>query len=536
MDERILEQMVDSRDKQKEDLNSESKYEEDKAYVEGIYIFVSFDLVNSTLFKSRHMELWPGFISTFYETVAEEFAVGRYRDSFEKLEGSSLNGYKTAVLQTGGFQLWKLVGDEVLLYHKLVSKEEFYQTILFIDLKRKKIIEKTIANYLNKEFPEGDFENTSKKEIQERQKECGYLFKQYFAVKTTAWCGSCASNESGISLRSLNVIYDQMRLNNEEVSPSNRLDFLGPDIDEGFRLCEYAEKNQFILTPKLVYLLYRLFRTDKDKRSLLDMNFKIVNYISMKGVWEHRLYPILMFCQHDPDGSPPFELWKQQFEYDAFESSRLYVNIEKYGEDFVTNSQFSVKYLEKIYNDIARENEMQDLEAVFIDQEKSITGVSGERAKLLDKRPPKFEFHISCLCYDMKKRKYWFTKHTTHGWSFGCVGITQNEHYYESVKAAYKEKYNLDIALDEKNPIISFYSTDRKPASLGSILGVVILVTDVKGRGVKEGIESKWYKYTDLKKLENDKKLTDFDAIIKRAESILAEMDDSLSKDDDSQH
>ena len=104
------------------------------------------------------------------------------------------------------------------------------------------------------------------------------------------------------------------------------------------------------------------------------------------------------------------------------------------------------------------------------------------------------------------------------------------------MKAAYKEKYNLDIALDEKNPIISFYSTDRKPASLGSILGVVILVTDVKGRGVKEGIESKWYKYTDLKKLENDKKLTNFDAIIKRAESILAEMDDSLSKDDDSQH
>lgn len=110
MNEKILEQMVDSLDKQKEDLDSENKYQEDKAYIEGIYIFVSFDLVNSTLFKSRHMELWPGFISTFYETVAEEFAVGRYRDSFgkRKLEESPLGGYEKEVLLTGGFQLWKL--------------------------------------------------------------------------------------------------------------------------------------------------------------------------------------------------------------------------------------------------------------------------------------------------------------------------------------------------------------------------------------------------------------------------------------------
>lgn len=523
MDERILEQMVDSRDKQKKDLDSESKYEEDKAYIEGIYIFVSFDLVNSTLFKSRHMELWPGFISTFYETVAEEFAVGRYRDGLGKmkLEGSPLSGYETAVLQTGGFQLWKLVGDEVLLYHKLVSKEEFYQTILFIDLKRKVLIEKTICNYLKKVFPKGNYKAISGEAVQERQEEYSRLFRQYFAVRTTAWCGSCASNESGISLRKPNVIYDQMRLNNEEVLPSNRLDFLGPDMDEGFRLCEYAEKNKFILTPKLVYLLYRLFRNDKDKRSLLDMNFKIVNYVSMKGVWEHRLYPILMFCQHDPDSQTPIESWKHQFEYDAFEASQLYINIEKYGEDFVTNSQFSVKNLEKIYNDIVRENEMRDMEDVFINQEKAMKSISGEWAKLLDKRPPKFEFHISCLCYNRRRRKYWVTNHNTHGWSFGCISITQNEHYYDSVMAAYKEKYNLEISLNENNPIISFYSTDRKPASLGSILGVVILVTDVKGDGVKEGIESGWYSYNELQHLQGEKKLTNFEAILEKARSIL---------------
>ena len=528
MNEKILEQMVDSLDKQKEDLDSENKYQEDKAYIEGIYIFVSFDLVNSTLFKSRHMELWPGFISTFYETVAEEFAVGRYRDSFgkRKLEESPLGGYEKEVLLTGGFQLWKLVGDEVLLYHKLVSKEEFYQTILFIDVKRKNLISKTISNYLAKEFSSGRNQHLPDKKVEEKREEYDRLFRQYIAVKTTAWCGSCASNETGVNLRKPNVIYDQMRLNNEEVSPSNRLDFLGPDIDEGFRLCEYSEKNLFILTPKLVYLLYRLFKDDKDKRSLLDMNFKIVNYVCMKGVWEHRLYPIVMFCQHDPDIDIPIESWKQQFEYDAFEASKLYTNIEKYEEEFLSNPQFSIKNLKKIYNDIVRENEMRDMENAFIAQENTIKAFAEDGTKILDKRPPKFEFHIACLCYDQKRKKYWVTNHNTHGWSFGCVGITRNEQYYESVEEAYKSKYNLEIKLDENNPILSFYSTDRKPASLGSILGVVILVTDVSGSGEKTGIESGWYSYKELKQLEGQKKLKNFFEILDKAEMIDISNDD----------
>ena len=523
MDEKILERMVDSRDKQKEDLDSESKYEKDKSDLEGIYIFISFDLINSTLFKSRHMELWPGFISSFYETVAEEFAVGRYRDSFgeKELEESPLNGYEKDVLQTGGFQLWKLVGDEVLLYHKLVSKEEFYQTILFIDARRQKLINKTINKYITTKLSEWRGQNISEIEIKERKTKYEHLFKQYFAVKTTAWCGSCASNETGVCLSKPNVIYDQMRLNNEEVSPSNRLDFLGPDIDEGFRLCEYSEKNQFILTPKLVYLLYRLFKNDKDKQSLLEMNFKIIDYVSIKGVWERRLYPIVMFCQHDPDIDIPIGSWKQQFEYDAFEMSHLYTNIEKYGEKFLSEPQFSVKNLKKIYRDIVREDEMQDMESVFVTQEDTIKSTGGDGVKFLDKRPPKFEFHIACLCYDKKNNKYWITNHNTHGWSFGCVGITQNSHYYESVIEAYKMKYNLEIKLNECNPIISFYSTDRKPASLGSILGVVILVTDVSGTGEKEGIESGWYSCEELKQFDGQKKLSNFEQILNKAQLIL---------------
>jgi len=111
----IIKNLKETNDNKDYDKSIESK--------KGIYIFISFDLVNSTLFKSRHMKKWPKFISSFYETVMSQFAVGRFRESSRNVADDEMQ-------RTGGFHLWKLIGDEVLLYHKVVSKEELYKTIL----------------------------------------------------------------------------------------------------------------------------------------------------------------------------------------------------------------------------------------------------------------------------------------------------------------------------------------------------------------------------------------------------------------------
>lgn len=47
--------------------------------------------------------------------------------------------YATEIAKTNGFHLWKLLGDEVLFYHKVTSAEELYATIQFIDYKRKNL-------------------------------------------------------------------------------------------------------------------------------------------------------------------------------------------------------------------------------------------------------------------------------------------------------------------------------------------------------------------------------------------------------------
>lgn len=477
--------------------NDNNEYDESKDLNTGIYMFVSFDLVNSTLFKSRHMKKWPKFISSFYETVMNQFAVGRFRESSRNVADDEMQ-------RTGGFHLWKLIGDEVLLYHKVVSKEELYKAILHINDKRTKLIEETINRY-------------AELNPKEDKEECQHLFYQYFEVKTTVWIGSCAARAEAVSANYPNLVYDSMTYSNEDTDSNSQLDFLGPDIDEGFRLCGYAEKKQMIVSPKLVYLLLLAFENDVDNINVFNLNFRIVNYVAMKGVWENRLYPIIMFCQCDLDKKTALDQWKNMFEYDAFETSVLYVNIEKYGEDFLQDSKFSISNLKNIYADIVRKDEMVTMLGIFQEQERALKDFE---APYTNRKKPKFEFHISCLCYDIKQKKYWITNHPNHGWSFGCTQILQNINYYDYVEQIYLKKYGLQIEIDSTNSILSFYSVNRESAEI--ILGVVILVTKVEIKEQISEIEDGWFTYEETKQLSGNK-LANFDEIMDKAQRVITE-------------
>lgn len=452
----IIKNLKETNDNKDYDKSIESK--------KGIYIFISFDLVNSTLFKSRHMKKWPKFISSFCETVMSQFAVGRFRESSRNVADDEMQ-------RTGGFHLWKLIGDEVLLYHKVVSKEELYKTILHINDKRTKLIEESINRY-------------AELNPQENKEECRHLFYQYFEVKTTVWIGSCAGAAEKVSADYPNLVYDSMTYSNEDTDSNSQLDFLGPDIDEGFRLCAYAEKRQMIVSPKLVYLLLLAYENNVDNINVFNLNFRIVNYVAMKGVWENRLYPIIMFCQCDLDKKTALDQWKN------------------------------------IYVDIVRKEEMLSMLEVFREQEKSLKELTPYTNGLWKKKP-KFEFHISCLCYDKKQNKFWIANHPSHGWSFGCTQITQNTNYFEYVSQIYLKKYGLQIQIDDSNHILSFYSVNRDATS-EIILGVVILVTEVEEKEQISGIDAQWITYEETKKLQGNK-LVNFDQIVNKAQNCVAE-------------
>lgn len=511
----ILQQTIKLIDEDKSKYESEETYKKFVESMEGIYIYISFDLTNSTLFKSRHRDLWPEFISSFYESVVKEFGLGKNIIWTER--NSFITEYSKAIQKTGGFHLWKLIGDEVLLYHKVVSKDELYDTILFIDSKRKVLVHKTIEAFLEKKSFQAEKRSNGEKKESTKEEEYKRLFRQYFEIKTTVWIGSCANNASEVSLNKPNVIYDSMALVGDEL---NQIDFLGPDIDEGFRLCKYSEKKQMIVSPKLVYLLLLAYEKAKnhDKLSVINLNFRIVNYAEMSGVWEQRLYPLIMFCQNQDGQSDSLDLWKKQFEYDSFETSFLYKNIEEYGETFFQNERFSIRNLKKIYQNVVRDLEMKSMLETLETQEESVKELAEEG--MVRKGRTKFEFHISCLCYDNEEEKLWVTNHKTHGWSFGCIEIKDNEDVYEAVEKAYEEKYDLNIKIEEDSPLLSFYTAKRVPVSEGNILGVVVLVENVKTKEIKDNVNARWMTFEEAEALEGTK-LKEFDSILAKAQEII---------------
>lgn len=72
---------------------------------DGVYLFFSFDLVNSTAFKTGYPKEWKKVFKRFYEITKEEMSK-RY----------------------SWCAIWKYIGDEVLIYVKVYCIDDVYDS------------------------------------------------------------------------------------------------------------------------------------------------------------------------------------------------------------------------------------------------------------------------------------------------------------------------------------------------------------------------------------------------------------------------
>lgn len=483
---------------------------------EGVYLFISIDLVNSTLFKSRYKKYWPFVIKTFYKIVKNAVGPsGTNRPvgtdgSYQGIEPSDQitylgekDKYNNEKTKTDGFKIWKLVGDEVLVYHKIVSIREVINTI-------------RIMNYLTKHIVEY-FEHFCSRDgngfLEEEKKEVLQIIKRHLAAKTTMWVAMCGAS---ITLECPNMFYNYSSYcdagADEEI-----LDFLGPDMDAGFRLCEYAEKNKVIISPNLVAILAthveRDMKEETELKKELEDSFRIVAYVKLEDVWDKRLYPVFMY-------NTEREKWKDLFEYDERQTSRLAHFIFDNSEDFHTE-EYTYKKLEKIYKDLGRYDEIEQLKNNFIKQIDDLANVT----PTIPQEEHKFEFHISCLCYDKERDKVWICDHLHHGLSFGCIKIDMNHDYLDVVKDKYKQRYNINIVVKENPPLLSLYSVNRNEGK-EEVLGVIIFVegTAVDRKEITQ--KNGWYSLEKAKKIgENPKKKK-----IKEYSFVLSKVEEHIHK------
>jgi hypothetical protein len=216
----------------------------------GLYLFISFDLVNSTEFKVNNPVNWPFLISSFYDVSI-----------------SSLSR------RLSDLKIWKHVGDEVLFYKEVTALDDFKDLLPQVY---------SALHYT---------ENV----IIERHKIIGLVF----GIKATVWVAKCVDLKPGSISEAAdeykrsgakNLVVELPKGSIEGRSISGK-DFLGPEIDIGFRVARYSSRGRLAVSANLALMLY----LHRSRFNYVDKGLRIVSFEEMKGVWNTRVYPIVWF-------------------------------------------------------------------------------------------------------------------------------------------------------------------------------------------------------------------------------------------------
>jgi hypothetical protein len=228
-----------------------------------LFCYISYDLVGSTALKSRFKQ-WPSVIAYFYK-IAEDF-------------GQAF---------IAGTSVWKVLGDEILLLKRVVSSQELL----------------TVA---------GNAFNCLRAIIGELEREYGDEGKT-ISVKGMVWIApivswSRAKLKPDLAMRHAQLIgrliSDDIVARGNDVAESETgrpIDFIGPNIDAGFRLSHFARARQLVVSPMLAQYLQKV----QPGASQL----QIVDFSVLKGVAKGSLYPGIWY-------HPSWTEIQQDFRYD----------------------------------------------------------------------------------------------------------------------------------------------------------------------------------------------------------------------------
>lgn len=230
-------------------------------------LFLSVDIIGSTKYKSLDIEEWLPIIFDFYNDFPSVYQ--------NKLDESPLKKDKKGK-KAEYPNIWKAIGDELVFTVNLKDNSYIRYYIEAFRL--------AIREFSNKP----------------RQKH-----KHTIGLKATAWI-------AGFPVINSKVPFEDK---------TKQIDFIGPLIDIGFRLSQYATDRKFIISVDLAYLL--LEKTD------VNLKFFFEGRKILKNVNLPKNYPIIWIDIYEDD------------EFDKRESKLLkqeecgFEELRKYCEDFI---------------------------------------------------------------------------------------------------------------------------------------------------------------------------------------------------------
>lgn len=220
-----------------------------------VYLFLSIDMANSTAFKGTEPR-WPFVIHHFYEDVVAEI-----RNVCPR------------------FNVWKYIGDEVTFWRRMEPSDDLVRLVADTYSALQRICAKLDA-------------------LEDLHR---IRTRNVIGAKATIWAAAAEHVKQANIGRDLERNYEHpnriieeehiIALRSEGTSDQLKLyDFIGPDIDIGFRISHFAHQSVLLVGAGLAYLL-----AQRKAGHGVDRRMRIVSFEHLKGVWNDRPYPIIWY-------------------------------------------------------------------------------------------------------------------------------------------------------------------------------------------------------------------------------------------------
>ncbi|OFI48336.1 hypothetical protein BG261_08625 [Floricoccus tropicus] len=380
------------------ELDTESDKEVKKKYKEdysGFYVFFSFDIVNSTLYKSIDSN-WPNVITDFYEQ-----AISSVKFNFDS---STI------------FLPWKFIGDEVIFFGIIRNTMDLLYVPTKVNLTMRQI-----NDSIHKNYPES---------------------KGLLNIKSTIWCANVEQmKDEGDHPIGKGVNYLYTNTNKDSQYSVGEYDFFGSEIDAGFRLAKNcAKKNQVLVSTELVYIILSLAEKTEsnDERIKITSKYKIMNFEKLKGIWHGRKYPVIWYR----------EQWEEDVsDYDDDDDFDFYKTY------YQQKDASTLVYLDKVLRDVGKKEIVLSCIDIIKDSSED-----GARISATTQYINHFaEIHLAMIIFDNNYNillmKRGINKSKPGKYDFGCVNLTISKKVDEELLGYYSnfltDERSITIVKDE---------------------------------------------------------------------------------------
>lgn len=451
---------------------------------ENVLLFFSFDIVNSSLYKTVNYYGWSIVIDGIL---------------------SSIRNYIKSKIKSA--EVWRVLGDEIIFIVKICDKSVLFEYV--------EIIYETLVFFCSSIESGTLFEGMD--EISDVVTELVKL-QDVISLQSTAWIAN-VTDKKAIKGNKCKSKYIENVFEEIEENPRYKFyEFMGVDIDAGFRLSKETRAGRLAVSFELAYLMVL------EKNGNYVKNLNIVSYRSLKGVWNNSAYPIIWYYDKEKHNNVTFS---KSMSFDAIEQDDIYVEYfgkKKFADYMYRDVRGALK---KVCKDRKLKNKIDNIERV-IEKDASFNKQYINIARL--------ELHCVAVCFNNFGKIFCVQRadnvsYMPLKWEFGCAKANYEECLSDTIVKEYKRDFNVDISLctdnnrkDEQPIPIAVYTINKNSEMHKGVIFIANIISEDINLNSKKHVNYRFVGKEEIDSLNEDDYVPDAIDTMKKAFKLYEEV------------